>query len=510
MENGSLPRQVALAALGGTMLFVGFVGFGQLYLSWFCFVPALVALRDATPRRAILLGTVYGGVFTVGGFYWIMQLLHQFASLNWGLAFLGLLLLSLYQGLGVGLAFWFVRKAQLVLGWSPIWSLGLAITAVEFAFPLLFPYYFGASQFRFVAITQIVELVGMVGLGTVITLMSGAWFELLEARRERRRIVRARVLVPLGLFFASLAYGAARIPAVDRAIAEAPKLKVAVVQTNLGAKDKEARASEFILRHVEMSKRAIAEQPDIDLVVWPESAYNRWIPRGTTNVSRMVTKGVDRPVLFGALTWEGGEDAPLAYNSAILTSSTGDVLGIFDKVVLLAFGEKVPLAGVFPILKKWFPAGFTPGSRFELMRLPDGTSMLPMICYEDIIPAMVRDFWLRAGPPDVLVNVTNDSWYGDSHEPIEHLALATFRTIETRRALIRSTNTGISALVDPVGRLTGRTGQWTQETLIGEVPLMRGGATTVYLRFGDWVGWSSLAGVVFALARIIQARRRRR
>ena len=108
-----------------------------------------------------------------------------------------------------------------------------------------------------------------------------------------------------------------------------------------------------------------------------------------------------------------------------------------------------------------------------------------MICYEDILPRFVRQLWDRAGPADVLVNVTNDSWYGDTHEPIEHLALATFRSIETRRALIRSTNTGISAIVDPVGRLTARSGQWTREVVVADVPLVTDGSTTVYQTIGD-------------------------
>jgi len=133
-----------------------------------------------------------------------------------------------------------------------------------------------------------------------------------------------------------------------------------------------------------------------------------------------------------------------------------------------------------------------------------------MICYEDILPAFVRRFWNTAGPAQVLVNLTNDSWYGDSHEPIIHLALASFRAIETRRALVRATNTGISAVVDPAGRVIARTGQWRQEVLVAEVPVLDGGDTTVYMRLGDWVGWLAWGGVLASVAAATRRRRRAR
>jgi apolipoprotein N-acyltransferase len=132
--------------------------------------------------------------------------------------------------------------------------------------------------------------------------------------------------------------------------------------------------------------------------------------------------------------------------------------------------------------------------------------VLPMICYEDIIPTFVRRMWRAGGPAAALVNVTNDSWYGDTHEPLIHLVLASFRSIETRRALIRSTNTGISAFVDPMGRITQRSGQWTQETLVAEVPLIEDGESTVYMKVGDVLPWLALGAVAWGAVRL---RRRR-
>jgi apolipoprotein N-acyltransferase len=133
------------------------------------------------------------------------------------------------------------------------------------------------------------------------------------------------------------------------------------------------------------------------------------------------------------------------------------------------------------------------------------------ICYEDIFPLHIRRL-MRGGRegriPEAMINLTNDSWYGNSTEPLEHLALASFRSIETRRPLVRSTNTGISAFVDPVGRIVSRTGVWTRELLVDRIPMMSG--RTAYMILGDWLAWLcallTAAGVVQAL-RLARGRR---
>ena len=314
--------------------------------------------------------------------------------------------------------------------------------------------------------------------------------------------------MPAALFALALAYGLVRIPQVDGTAAAAARIKVALVQTNLGARDKDADPRFFIGLHQALSRTALAAHPDIDLLVWPESAYNRWLPRDQRNMREAVTRGLDRPMIWGALTYrrrpDGGADT---FNTALLTSASGDVLGSYDKIELVLFGERIPLANTFPEIRRWFPRSstFTSGESLEPLRL-GALTFLPTICYEDILPALVRRLWRSGGPTSVLVNLTNDSWYGDSHEPLIHLALASFRAIETRRALIRSTNTGISALVDPVGRITARSGQWRREVVVGDVPVIERGDSTVYMRVGDIVGWLACGGVLLG---VVAARRAR-
>jgi len=167
----------------------------------------------------------------------------------------------------------------------------------------------------------------------------------------------------------------------------------------------------------------------------------------------------------------------------------------------------IPFESTFPSLRRLFPftGRYSPGTALHHLQAA-GATFLPTLCYEDIQPSRVREIWSQAGPADALVNLSDDSWFGDTHEPRIHLTLATFRAIETRRALIRSTNTGISALVDPVGRIFAKSGQHTCETLLGAIPLIRDGSSTLYMSWGDWFGWFC---VLLTLSAFVSLRVRR-
>lgn len=513
-ELGLLPR-LALAVLAAVLYFVGYIGFDQFYLIWFCFVPVLFAVRGLSSKKTLLVGLVFGTVTNMGGFYWVVHLIREFTTLALPLAVLGYVLLCIYQGGLCALNIWLVRRAEERLGLPPVWVLPVVVPAVELVYPLLFPSFIGYSQYQFLPVIQIVELFGMPGLSAVIMLVNGALYELLLARRNGRAPVRRRLVVPFAAAAATLIYGLVRLPMIEEKQAGADKLKVALIQTNLGARDKKLRAEEFVARHVEMSEAAARESPGLDLIVWPESAYNRLIVREREDLKEVVGPNLRIPVVFGAITGDIGDDPKTGrrkvthmYNTVLLVGADGRKLGLFDKIELLAFGETIPFAQTFPFILDLLPFGsmFTRGTIYEHLRLESGVTLLPMICYEDIIPSLPRRIWDKAGPAHALVNVTNDSWYGDSHEPLMHLAMAAFRSIETRRALIRATNTGISAFVDLTGRIYARTGQWTQETLTREVPMISDRSRTLYVLIGDLLGYI-LWGLI--LVGFIKSRRAR-
>ena len=276
------------------------------------------------------------------------------------------------------------------------------------------------------------------------------------------------------------------------------------MQTNIGGQKKESDPTGFLQAHIRTSKEALAADPAIDLLVWPEAVYDHIVHKRNGAITDKIGLGLDKPVILGTLSMaETNGNGPTEYfNTVALVAPDGSVLGSFDKVELLAFGETPPLLDRLPALRAWLSdaAWFSRGKSFRNLQL-DEISLLPMICYEDIIPSLVRKIWRRAGPADALVNVTNDSWYGDTAEPMIHLALSSFRSIETRRALIRSTNTGISAVIDPAGRVVQRTGQWTKDVLVVDVPLIRDRSSTLYMRAGDVLGWIAAGLVLLSLYR---------
>jgi apolipoprotein N-acyltransferase len=462
-------------------------------LIFVCLVPLFFAVAEATPFRAFALGTVFGLAANLGALYWVVDLLTGFADLSLPLAMLACGLLCLYCGLIFGVAMWIVRRLALDTGVVPALGLALALPAIELAYPLIFPYFLGNALYSVPLLTQVVEVTGVPGLTAFVAVVNGALYELTAAGLGRRPVARAPVVLALAAVVACVGFGLVRIAAVDRTAAAARKIRVAVVQTNIGAREKGDRAVEFLRQHQHMSREAEAARGPFDLIVWPESAYDALVPRAVRSV-RVLTEGIAAPVILGTLVTDRAPDGERrVFNSAVLVSGAGQVLGIFDKVELLVFGETLPFVDTFPSIRDWFPRTsiYARGTTLRHLRMEDGTALLPMICYEDIHPAFVRRMWRADGPADVLVNVTNDSWYGDTREPRIHLALASFRSIETRRAMIRSTNTGISGIVDPVGRIVRRTGQWTRETLVAEVPVVRDGSTTPYLRLGDTYGWLS-------------------
>jgi apolipoprotein N-acyltransferase len=493
------------AVLGGVLIFLGYVGFDQFYLEWICLVPVLWAIRDQRPRRAFLIGWLAGTVGHTGGFYWVIQMFQQFAGAPWAVGALGLVLLAAANGIVVAVWAWATRLITRGTGWSEVWVAPVVWTAVEKVWPEIFPNYMGASQYRLPLLTQIADVTGILGVSFLVVLINATIFAVAWSWMKERRLPW-RPISAVGLtLVVVLCYGAIRIRGWDAAAGQAEKLTVGLVQSNRGAADLHMDPLSILREHQEMS-RELAATSAPDLIVWPEGVCSLGLSSRDNLLNSRLPVNPGTPMLFGAcLLQQGSGQAVRASNSALLTDASGRVLGSYDKTVLVPFGEYIPFGNIFPVLYSWSPysSRFWPGKSTE--PLPLGKHLLSVsICYEDIFPSHIRSL-MRAGRegriPDAMFNLTNDSWYGKSTEPMEHLALASFRSIEHRRSLVRVTNTGVSAFVDPVGRIVSRTGVWTREVLVHRIPLLKG--ETVYAAAGDWLGWLcaalSLLGLVLAL-----------
>jgi apolipoprotein N-acyltransferase len=229
---------------------------------------------------------------------------------------------------------------------------------------------------------------------------------------------------------------------------------------------------------------------------------------------RRVRRGFDTPLVFGALTRMPGPPRTAAekypYNTAMMMDASGRITGTFDKVFLMIFGEYIPFYDSIP----WFTELFPEASNFNRGKDPavfpvdirgQRFKLGPLICYEDILPGFARR--VAALRPNLLVNITNDAWFGRTSEPYQHLALAVFRSVEHRLEMIRAVNTGVSAHIDAAGRVRSKTPSVDPSaspapepmTLQAEVALLDGGG--VYARVGDLFGFLCAGALAYVMVR---------
>lgn len=501
----------ALGALTGTLYFLGWAGFDLWPLSFVAFVPLIAAIDpendpEGAPlrwKRVAEIGFFAGLAMNLGGFYWLSTTLRSFSGFSLPVCTLLMTVVCSYQALGLTLLALLYRYARARLGVGNLGSAALAMGLSEWVFPELFTKYFGASLHGLPLAIQVADLGGPLLLSSLLIAASVAFYELGKLA-TKRSFKRKRVLIVAGLWGATLLYGAYRIHAVDAEAAASDQITVGTVQTNMGLTQKHDDPEEGLQRHIDQTLE-LQKTTKLDLLVWPESAFAWFLPERIKNMRRIVFHDrIHIPTLFGGLSVRerNGEVEP--YNTAYMVDSDGDVVGTYDKTYLLAFGEYIPLGEQFPMLYELSPhtGRFVAGKHVQ--PLPFGRYRLTaLICYEDILPGFVARA-VRAGDPHLLVNITNDAWFGDTHQPWQHLALAKLRAVENHRALVRSTNSGVTAIVDPVGRMLAVSKVFTRENLAAKVPMLENGQYP-YAYVGDWPGYLSLLALL-ALA-VIKRRR---
>ena len=484
----------ALAALSGLLYIAAYPPLDLWPLAFVSLSPLLVALRGRSPRQALRLGFAQGLACNVSGSTWLVLVIRTFGELPWPVCAAIALVICAYNAGRPALFAWLSARAE-AKGWPRGLVLVGAFAATEAVYPLLFPYY-AAGQVNMVPVfMQLAELGGAILVGVPLTMTSIAVAEIALARLERRPLDRRLVRLALAGPAAALVFGAWRIAAIDRQVAEAPEVRIGIVQGNTPHQGIELRDALTLYR--DATRRLAAANP-IDLVVWPETALSGIIP--TTRVESLMREAVESPnrtgpprgALLAGVFIRRGDDIS---NSAVLFA--GDrVRGVYDKVHPLAFGEYVPFGDVFPALYSWIKnAGhLTPGTNEDALLLGDHR-ISPLICYEDILPGPANRAIARA-EPDLLVNMTNDSWFGNTAVAATHLALAKLRAVEHRRFLVHATNSGVSAFIDPVGRATGLTPVMKEAAEVQTLRWMR--SRTLYERIGDSPWWGA-ALVVLAM-----------
>jgi apolipoprotein N-acyltransferase len=493
----------ALAVGSGLLVFVAFPGVGWWVVGFGALAPLLVALDGQAPRRALWLGWTSGFVACALGFDWLVPAIAEHGGTGRVVAVLGLLALAAYQGLRFGVVAWLSARAR-TGGFSPSFAFALAFVGTEASFPEIFPWSLAGIVHDQTALLQGAELFGPSAVSAVIVCANLALAEPWLARRSRRPL-RGRAAAALGLVLPlAAALGALRVRALEARVRAAPHGTIALVQGNQPAAPREAP----LARQTALA-RAIRYSTPPEVVIFSEasSSHVYWEHESAVLADNVFRATGSVPTLFGAILARESVDPPgqpgrarrTFHNSALLVTAFG-AHQRYDKQRLLPFAESLPFADALPELGRVLPraGGFTAGTAAQPLRL-GSHELAVFICYEDVIPGIVNRI-VRAGDPDLLVNLTNDAWFGDTAEPWVHLALAKMRAVEHRRYLVRATNSGVSAVIDPAGRVVAQAPTFTPHTRIERVAWLRG--RTPFEFWGEAPLWmASIASVLLAFVR---------
>ncbi len=396
----------------------------------------------------------YGILYSAGlalyaiGFYWLFFTIRDFGGFNNFFAFLIFAFFISVSALQF-ILFVFVWKKLPLFFHSNCLALATAWLTSEMLSIRIFPWYLGHSQLAYTYFAQVADIAGAVPISFLMILFSDALCKLITNKK-----ISPAMAVSFVLFIASNIYGYVRTEQFSAK--KYPKQNVTLVQANISLEEKHdiLLPKINIKRYIELSTPYKNKDT---LLVWPESVLTEFVSSKLKHVSEDRSNRIpyfeNTSILFGALTFESKERF---FNSALGIAGDGQIIGVYHKQILMPFGEFTPFSGTFPWLKDLnATAGeFTAGEKTEIISFPLSNNMslkvAPLICYEDVIPQLAREAALNGA--EILINITNDAWFGNTIAPYEHNLIASFRSIENRRYLLRATNTGLTAIIDPLGK----------------------------------------------------------
>ena len=486
-------RRVALlAASTAVLLIIAYPPLSLTLPTFFVLVPMLWALdelrrRGGTPGQAAWLGWWFG-VFAHGvALYWMVIALWHFTKLSaLGYAASVLLVLSpqwAFMAWVIYRAWTRTRMPRLVI-FPGAW------TAVEWIQghygDLRFPWLgLGSALPRVTTLVQWADLAGARGVTLWLAVCNVLVFLALRQRTWKPLVpLAASVLLAFG-------YGTWR----ERTTEMRPVATVGLLQPNVGWQERRSERENISLLNelLQMSRRAGADS-SVRLIAWPEAAVPTFFvdhPNYTDSLMALARE-LGRPILAGGLDAQFYPDRSYDYyNAAFLFAGNGELTQpVYRKKYLVPIVERVPFINPrwFKSLK-WF-GGFGKGDRFPVYRL-DAGGFGVLICFESAFEDLSRRY--RRDGADFLVNITNDGWYGDTWAPAQHASHLVMRAIETRTGIARAANTGITELVDPLGRVHQATRLNVDTIVTGTV--MTTAVRTPYVRFGDWVAVLVLIGL---------------
>jgi apolipoprotein N-acyltransferase len=506
-----IRRSAALAAIGGLVFSLAapptnlypavLIGLGLCY----------AATRGATRARvAAALGLIWATAAGIVGMAFVPGVIARFTPIGFAGGVVALVLLAAFQAgawaAATGLAHVLARRC----GFAGPLAFGVAVL-LAISIPAVITWSPAALLSPWPILVQLAELIGERGVSFLLAVAAalaagaaGGRFVEPELSRQSRI---AWAVASAALFVGPLGYGAVRIQQLRADSERMPVLRVGVVQAAVPARLRwEPGARPEILARLRRLSRA-AELQGAELTVWPEAAYPHVLPHHAGPTPRderaLVGGGVRGPLLVGMITQPSGLQGQ--HNAATIVGSDGSMQTPQAKLQLLWFGETVPLGQYLPFLRRIFSrtGGLLPGERVSILK--EGPARLGVLnCYEDTLPGIGRR--IAGESPNLLINVTNDAWFGPTSEPELHLRLSALRAVETRLDLVRAVNLGVPAWIDATGTIRER-GLDDRQSVMVVPAALRNAPPTLYVRVGDAPIWIALG--LLALAGFLRAAKSR-
>jgi apolipoprotein N-acyltransferase len=521
---------LALAAGGGCLLVLAWPTFNFWFLTFFCLTPLWLAIKGQRPRRAFFLGWIYGLTLGLTGFYWLWEVMAGYGGLgNFGGFCILLLLaafLALHQGIWALLMVRFTLENNLatIFGLLKVPFLGGLLWA---GFDYLKNYLLTGFNWTPLAgglaghlpLIGAADLIGIYGLTLPVAMVSLLFAQLVNINLTKAQFIRILVsaltiiVVLYGYGLISLHYHDSKAQSEDSTTKTIAVLQASVPQNRKW--DPVFRA-DILGRFESLLERAETRNPW--LVVWPETAvpilYGLDIEESIW-LDEIIRRNKQMGMLVGLGSADYNEEGELHLHNRAWLVEQGKIIGTYDKMHLVPFGEYIPLVDILPFFQWPFVKGLigAAGTYTQGQKRPDliyqQTNIGLMICFESTFPYMA--FEKARDGANLLVVTTNDAWFGTSLAPDQHLAQAVMRAVETRLPLIRAANNGISALIAPSGRILEYSVQNDIRTFVWDLELPMTTNKTIFTRGGYYLaaicGWLTVA---YAFFRLILWRKKRK
>jgi len=493
----SILRNISFGLISGTLLVLSLPKPDLYPLAWIALVPLLFATANATTAREVFIASYVAGLaFFIGAFYWITETMMIYGGLSAPLAAgvggLFAVTWALYFVLfAFMLRFALNRFGKLALFFAPpLWVTAEWLRAILFSgFPWMLS---GYALVPYDGILQIAAWTGIYGLSFLAAAVNSliAYGFLQQQKRRIMAFTTAALIIVI----------AWSLPVIATQ-PNSESIAVRLVQTNISLDQPWKKPeSEQLLN--ELGALSIRDGGKPKLVVWPETPAPFYLTEDADFRLRMQTiaRKLGAYFLVGYIDAVGEGPA----NSAGTLNPAGDQISRYDKMHLVPFGEYVPFKRLLFFAESLTRqvGEFIPGTDYTLTDI-DGHKISTAICYESIFPNLVREFVKRGS--ELIVIITNDGWFGESSAPYQHLRMGVVRAVENRRYVIRTANTGISAIIDPYGKIVSETPIGVRTIIDGKAALRSD--RTFYTHYGDVFAYLNVAFVIALFAWRKNARR---